>query len=35
MLGAEIFINKLTFGEIIRFVEDLNLEQKLKFSEEI
>lgn len=35
ILDAEIFINKLTFWEIIRFVEDLNTQEKLKFSSEI
>ncbi len=33
ILNSEIFINKLTFWEIVRFIQDLNKENKLIISE--
>lgn len=32
VLNAEIFINKLTFWELVRFIQDLNKENKIAFS---
>jgi len=34
-LNSEVFINKLTFGEIIRFIQDLNKQNKLIISKKI
>lgn len=33
ILNAEVFINKLTFWEIVRFIQDLNKENKIIFSQ--
>jgi len=32
ILNSEVFINKLTFGEVIRFIQDLNKENKILIS---